>query len=161
MGRSFLREESTMSGKRLVAGTEHLVGSSERPGPGLESISLCCPGASSFRWEPPDPRKGKGLVAATLPPSLSRALCPAKARGRGWNPRRSNCDSALSARRWNRGCWPGTGASQRYPPSRTVVALMIQLPSACLEGPALAWEREEVLGLGGALRGPWSNSSGC
>lgn len=49
-------------------------------------------------------------------------------------------------------------AGQRYPASATVVALVIQLPSACLEGPALGWEREEVLGLGrgsgGALRGP-------
>lgn len=47
-------------------------------------------------------------------------------------------------------------AGQRYPAS-TVVALVIQLPSACLEGPALEWEREEVLGLGrgngGVLRG--------
>lgn len=38
------------------------------------------------------------------------------------------------------------------------VALVIQFPCACPEGPALGWEGEEVLevgrGYGGALRGP-------
>lgn len=38
------------------------------------------------------------------------------------------------------------------------MALVIQFPCACLGGPALGWEREEVLGIGrgygGALRGP-------
>lgn len=49
-------------------------------------------------------------------------------------------------------------AGLRYPASATVMALVIQLPSACLEGPALGCKREEVLGRGrdsgGALRGP-------
>lgn len=52
----------------------------------------------------------------------------------------------------------GMDAGQRYPASATVVALVIQLPSVCLEVPAPGWKREEVLGLGrgsgGALRGP-------
>lgn len=162
MGRSFLREGSpTRQERGWQPALSTWLGAPRGQGQDSNLYQLVLPwGICPSEWELPDPRKGKGLVAAALPPSLPRALCPARTGVRGWNPRRSSCDSALSAGGLNRGCWPGKDASQRYPPSGSVVALMIQLSSACLQGPALAWEREGVLGLGGVFRGPWSNSSG-